>query len=215
MMRYAALLTCILSTNVALAENFNETQLSEKNRSLQIRGPKWMEPFGGPIGFGIGIVATISAIGVGSYFLFRGEKKPEPNTLYSGMDYHYVAREWRFKFGKPVAEKPDATKEQKAAAEKDAATAAEKAATGAQAVLDKYLPELKKADGVKSVYRLVCNVLYDFKIVFKIEAAKFDTWKNSTSQIETNFFADLEKIADTDITIKDEDYTQDYTFEEL
>jgi len=206
MMRYAALLTCILSTNVALAENFNETQLSEKNRSLQIRGPKWMEPFGGPIGFGIGIVATISAIGVGSYFLFRGEKKPEPNTLYPGIDYDYVARELRFKFGEPEKGKSEATKDEKAAAT---------AATAAQAVLDKYLPQFKKVDGVKSVYRLVCGALYDFKIVFKIEAAKFDTWKNSTSQIETNFFADLEKIADTDITIKDEDYTQDYTFEEL
>jgi len=213
MMRYAALLTCILSTNVALAENFNETQLSEKNRSLQIRGPKWMEPFGGPIGFGIGIVATISAIGVGSYFLFRGEKKPEPKNLYPGIDYHYVARVWQFKFGKPVAEvsgKTEATDKEKAAA------------TAAQAHLDKLLPELKKVDGVKSVYRLVCGERFDFKIVFKIEPAKVKEWTETTSELEKKFFVDLNKIDgitigvdDNDWDSKKQEYTQNYTFEEL
>jgi len=106
------------------------------------------------------------------------------------IEFGHIAREWRMKYE-------------------------ENGLKGGAVELDKlfkekYLPDIKKIDGLVSVQRAVCGGCNDFKLVIKLKKDKFGDWEASKFAPEEAFLEDAKKIAGiTGIE------TQPYTFEAL
>jgi hypothetical protein len=89
------------------------------------------------------------------------------------MEFDRVCREWRCKY------------------EGDKATSASLEACSK--VLDEYLPELKKIDGV-TVNRLVCGGCLDFKVMVTQPLEGYGPWEEAGHPPEADFIAKLKAI---------------------
>lgn len=106
------------------------------------------------------------------------------------IEFGHIAREWRMKY-------------------------AENDLKGGAVELDKifkekYLPEIKKIDGLVSVQRAVCGGCHDFKLVIKLKKEKFGDWEGTKFAPEESFLEDAKKVGG--VTAVE---TQPYTFEAL
>ena len=94
-------------------------------------------------------------------------------TIVYGVDFAHVAREWRCKWD----------------------TADDKASLAAcQKALATKLDAIKAVPGVVSVQRVVCGGCQDFKVIAKLEAAKFADWEAAAFAPEAEFLKEVEAI---------------------
>ena len=94
-------------------------------------------------------------------------------TIVDGVDFAHVAREWRCKWD----------------------TADDKASLAAcQKALATKLDAIKAVPGVVSVQRVVCGGCQDFKVIAKLEAAKFADWEAAAFAPEAEFLKEVEAI---------------------
>mmetsp|Transcript_21567 Transcript_21567/g.61990 ORF Transcript_21567/g.61990 Transcript_21567/m.61990 type:complete len:113 (+) Transcript_21567:67-405(+) len=96
-----------------------------------------------------------------------------PNIT-DNVSFDTIAREWRCKWS------PDNDK---------------KSLADAQQALESVLAEIKKADGFKSVQRIVCGGCMDFKVITACDAGKFGDWEGKQFAPEADFLAKLEAIS--------------------
>jgi len=103
------------------------------------------------------------------------------------IEFSHVAREWRMKY-------------------------AEGGLTGGavklQALLEKFLPQLKKINGFVSCERVVCGGCNDFKLIIKVKKEAFGEWEKTQFAPESEFLlaaAAVEGVTNVE--------TQTYTFD--
>jgi len=106
------------------------------------------------------------------------------------IEFVHIAREWRMKYE-------------------------ENGLKGGAVELDKmfkekYLPDIKKLDGMVSVQRSVCGGCNDFKLIIKMPKEKWGDWEASKFAPEEAFLEDAKKVAG--VTGVE---TQPYTFDRL
>uniref|UniRef100_A0A7S0AID6 Uncharacterized protein n=1 Tax=Pyrodinium bahamense TaxID=73915 RepID=A0A7S0AID6_9DINO len=68
------------------------------------------------------------------------------------------------------------------------------ALTDAQALLTKFVGELKKVPDVKSVQRIVCTIDSDFKVIVAVSRTAYSDWEAKQFEPEKAFIAELKAI---------------------
>jgi hypothetical protein len=94
-------------------------------------------------------------------------------VIAEGVEFDTIAREWRCKWS------PDNDKQ---------------SLVEIQKVLNKYLPTIKKINGVTNVERIVCGGCLDFKLITSLSESSFGSWAESEFTPESDFIKELESI---------------------
>lgn len=110
-------------------------------------------------------------------------------TIVTGVDFDFIAREWRCKWS--------VENEKKSLEE-------------LQILLNLHLPTLKGLEGVKGVQRVVCGGCHDFKVITTFPADNYATWAAANHAPEADVLDAMNKI--DGVTAVE---TQTYTLEQM